>query len=137
MSWSKSEFKSIVDIHKKVISCDFIPNICFYNDGAYENPFIKIDVTKLINSTLVPSISETLEQQFNIERQLQEIKDRKIQREIDRENERIEDEKQTLFLLQQERILDEQSTRFHNLTKKCTFCKKLKCICIKIDKFFK
>ena len=99
-SWSNCEFKSIVDVHKKVISCDFIPNICFYNDGAYENPFIVIDVTKTLNLTKIPSISETLSEQSNIERQLQEIKYRKIQREIDRENERIEDEKQTLLLLE-------------------------------------
>ena len=89
------------------------------------------------NLTIVPSISETLIEQSNIEKQLQEIKNRKIQREIDRENERIEDEKQTLLLIERERFLDEQQTRFHNLTKKCAFCKKLKCVCIKIDTFFK
>ena len=135
-SWSNSEFKSISDIHKKVISCDFVPNICFYHNDTYQNPFKVIDITKT-NSTLIPSISETLAEQSNIEKQLQEIKTRKIQRELDREKERIEDEKQTLFLLEREKFLDEQQTRFHNLTKKCIECKRVKCICIKIDTFFK
>ena len=136
-SWSNSEFKSsVLDNDKKVIKCDFIPNICFYNDGAYENPFKVIDIMQT-NLTKIPSISETLSEQSNIERQLQEIKDRKIKRELDRENERIEDEKQTLLLIERERFLDEQQTIFYNMNKKCISCKNIKCNCVKIDSFFK
>ena len=89
------------------------------------------------NLTKIPSISETLSEQSNIERQLQEIKDRKIKRELDRENERIEDEKQTLLLIERERFLDEQQTIFYNMNKKCISCKNIKCNCVKIDSFFK
>ena len=107
-SWNNSGFISNVNVHKKVISYNFVPNIVFYNNGAYTNPFHN-NINN--NNNMIMTIEDSVIEQKNIEKSLKAIHDRKIERERIIELERIEDEKQLIYLKEREVILNNHLNR--------------------------
>ena len=64
------------------------------------------------------------------------LENKRLKREQDRENERIEDERQMVILKDRENKLDEKTQKLYELSN-CKICKINKCTCTKIDTFFK
>ena len=133
-SWNNSSFSSNVNVHKKVISYNFVPNIVFYNNGVYSNPFHNNKNT-IINTIM--TIEKSVIEQKNIEISLKAIHDRKIERERIMELERIEDEKLFSLLKEREIILNNHLNRTYVTEKTCSLCKISPCKCLKIESFFK
>ena len=85
--------RTTLNNNRKVIKCNFVPNIVFYNNGAYTNPFHN-NINN--NNIMIMTIENSVLEQKNIEKSLKAIHDRKIERERIMELERIEDEKQLI-----------------------------------------
>ena len=83
------------------------------------------------------TIEDSVIEQKNIEKSLKAIHDRKIERDRLMELERIEDEKQILYLKEREIILNDNLNRIYVTKKSCSICKSLNCKCLKIESFFK
>ena len=75
---------TITNIHKKVMYCSFMPNVIFYDNDVYSNPFHDKDLNNHI-FTKIPTISDSLKEQSDIEKSLQDIETRKIKREQESE----------------------------------------------------
>ena len=106
-SWTNSSFDTIIDKHGKVIYCNFIPNSIFCQNDSYINPFHRDEKDKY-KFTIIPTISDTLKEQITIENELLILENKRLKREQDRENERIEDEKQLILLKDRENRLDKK-----------------------------
>ena len=92
-SWNNSGFISNVNVHKKVISYNFVPNIVFHNNDVYTNPFHN-NINN--NNNIIMTIEDSVIEHKKIEKSLKLINDRKIEREkiidmlLDMINQRIE-----------------------------------------------
>ena len=133
-SWNNSSFNTILNNNRKVIHCNFIPNIVFYNNGAYTNPFHN-NINN--NNNMIMTIEDSVIEQKNIEKSLKAIHDRKIERDRLMELDRIEDEKQILYLKERELIINDNLNRIYVTKKTCLICKSSYCKCLKIESFFK
>ena len=73
-SWTNSSFNSNSNIHKKVISYNFVPNIVFYNNDVYSNPFynnkknIIIKIMTIEDSVIEQKILKNHYKQYIIEK---------------------------------------------------------------------
>ena len=132
-SWNNSSFNTILNNNRKVIHCNFIPNIVFYNNGEYTNPFHN----NINNNNKIMTIEDSIMEQKNIEKSLKVIHDRKIERDRLMELDRIEDEKQILYLKERELIINDNLNRIYVTKKNCLICKSSYCKCLKIESFFK
>ena len=134
-SWNNASIISIKDIHKKVISCQLVPNAIFESNGTYINPF---NNTNLHNFNKIPSIDQCLKSSKEIDNALKLIEQRKLKRQQDE----IEDEKLLLSLkeneIQMEYNMNKQIEKQQIENSLCKNCKKQNktCTCIKIDTFF-
>ena len=78
-SWNNSSFSTTLNNNRKVIKCNFIPNIVFYNNNSYSNPFYNNN-TNLNNKIM--TIEDSVIEQKNIEKSLKAIHDRKIEKSL-------------------------------------------------------
>ena len=63
------------------------------------------------------------------------MENKRVKREQDRENERLEDERQMILLKYRENKLDKKLQEIYEINH-CKICKNSKCKCKKIDTFF-